>query len=343
MPAPQDPASRDPGTAVRTPARLLRATALVALLFLGGTIGYRAVEGAGWWEAFFMTVITITTVGFREVFPLSMAGQLLTVVLLLSGLGIFFFLASEIGRAVMEGELRHYLGRVRRSRMMERMTGHDIVCGYGRMGRAVVDELQRAGRNVVVVDSRGDRVRGLEARGVATVTGDATLESTLREASVRQARGLVSCVNDDAHNVYTVLTARAMNPGLLIVGRATEDGAERRIRQAGADRVVNPYHLGGTRLAHLVVKPAIVSFFDATTAEASQQLDQTALGQQAPVVGQSVAQANIRERWGLTVVAVQRGNDVVASPPEDYLLEAGDILVVFGERPLIDVFDRDCG
>jgi len=165
MPAPQDPPHGDLGTAVRTPARLFRATALVALLFLAGTIGYRSVEGAGWWEAFFMTVITITTVGFREVFPLSMPGQMLTVLLLVSGLGIFFFLASEIGRAVMEGELRHYLGRVRRSRMMERMTGHDIVCGYGRMGRAVVDELQRAGRTVVVVDSRGDRVRGLAEPG----------------------------------------------------------------------------------------------------------------------------------------------------------------------------------
>ena len=158
--------SNDPsGTAVRTPARLLRATALVALLLLGGTVGYRYVEGADWWEAFYMTVITITTVGFNEVFPLSMPGQLLTVLLLVSGLGIFFFLASEIGRSVMEAELRHYLGRVRRSRMMERMTGHDIVCGYGRMGKAVVEELQRAGRQVVVVDSCADRLRGQRLRG----------------------------------------------------------------------------------------------------------------------------------------------------------------------------------
>lgn len=152
-----DSFGRNPGTGIATPARLWRATVLAAILFLGGTIGYRAVEGVDWWDAFYMTAITITTVGFGEVFPLSIPGQLLTVFLLFSGLGIFFFLASEIGRAVMEGELRHYLGRVRRSRMMERMTGHDIVCGYGRMGRAVVEELRRAGREVVVVDSRSDR------------------------------------------------------------------------------------------------------------------------------------------------------------------------------------------
>ncbi|MEO2197890.1 MAG: potassium channel protein [bacterium] len=333
---------RNPGPGIATPARLWRATVLAGVLFLGGTIGYRAVEGVDWWDAFYMTAITITTVGFGEVFPLSISGQLLTVFLLFSGLGIFFFLASEIGRAVMEGELRHYLGRVRRSRMMERMTGHDIVCGYGRMGRAVVEELQRAGREVVVVDSRADRTRPVAETGVPTVTGDATLEKTLLEANVRQAHGLVSCVNDDAHNVYTVLTARSLNPKLLIVGRATEDGAERRIRQAGADRVVNPYHLGGARLAHLVVKPAIVSFFDATTTDASPRLDQSALRSLAPVVGQSLSEANIRQRWGLTVVAVQRGGDIVASPPADYRLEAGDVLVVFGERSQIDAFDRDC-
>ncbi len=315
---------------------------LAGVLFLGGTIGYRAVEGVDWWDAFYMTAITITTVGFGEVFPLSISGPLLTVFLLFSGLGIFFFLASEIGRAVMEGELRHYLGRVRRSRMMERMTGHDIVCGYGRMGRAVVEELQRAGRELVVVDSRADRTRPVAETGVPTVTGDATLEKTLLEANVRPAHGLVSCVNDVAHNVYTVLTARSLNPKLLIVGRATEDGAERRIRQAGADRVVNPYHLGGARLAHLVVKPAIVSFFDATTTDASPQLDQSALRSLAPVVGQSLSEANIRQPWGLTVVAVQRGGDIVASPPADYRLVAGDVLVVFGERSQIDGSDRDC-
>ena len=128
-------------TGVGTPARLFRATGLVAGLFLIGTLGYRVVEGAPLWDAFYMTVVTITTVGFAEQFPLSPAGQGLTMVLLVSGLGIFFFLASEIGRSVMEGELRRDLGQRRRSRMIERMSGHEVVCGYGRMGRAVVDEL----------------------------------------------------------------------------------------------------------------------------------------------------------------------------------------------------------
>ncbi|MDP6579875.1 MAG: potassium channel protein [Vicinamibacterales bacterium] len=328
---------------VGTPSRLLRATALVVSLFTAGTVGYMVVEGADWWTALFMTVITITTVGFAEQFPLSQAGQLLTMALLIAGLGIFFFLASEIGRSIMEGEFRHYLGRVRRSRMIERMSGHEIVCGYGRMGRAVVDELRHAGRQVVVVDTRVARMQELAEHGLPTVSGDATLEATLLSANAQHARGLVSCVNDDAHNVYRVLTARSLNPDLFIVARATEEGAERRILQAGANRVVNPYHLGGARLAHLVVKPAIVNFFDASVDGSELQLDQTPIGENSSVAGQTLAEANIRQRWGLSVVAVQRRDDVAASPPADFRLQVGDLLVVFGSRHQIQAFDRECG
>ena len=330
-------------TLVGTPARLLRATGLVSALFLAGTVGYRVIEGAPVWDAFYMTVITITTVGFAEQFPLSSAGEALTAVLLIAGLGIFFFLASEIGRSVMEGELRHYLGRIRRSRMIERMSGHEVVCGYGRMGRAVVAELQHAGRLVVVVDSRASRMQALSEAGVPTVTGDATLEATLLSANLQHAGGLVSCLNDDAHNVYTVLTARTLNPDLFIVARATEEGAERRIYQAGANRVVNPYHLGGARLAHLVVKPAIVNFFDASVDGSDLQLDQTSLGASNEVTGKTLAEANVRQRWGLGVVAVQREGAVVANPTDDFTLQAGDVLVVFGERKQIAAFDHDCG
>ena len=243
-------------TAVATPYRLARATVLVLGLFLAGAAGYRLVEGAPWWDAFYMTVITITTVGYDHVFPLSPAGEALTVALLGAGIGVFLFLASEVGRSIMEGELRRYLGRVRRVRMIGRMSGHDIVCGYGRMGRAAVDTLRRAGREVVVVEARGELTADLVEAGCPVVTGDATREASLRAANVEKAGGLVCCLADDAHNLYAVLTARSLNPGLVIAARAVGDGAEQRILQAGADRVVNPYQLGGARLAQLLVEPA---------------------------------------------------------------------------------------
>lgn len=246
-------------TVVATPYRLFRATALVAGLFAAGAAGYRLVEGAPWWDAFYMTVITITTVGFGHVFPLSPAGQALTVALIWGGIGVFLFVASEVGRSIMEGELRRYLGQMRRVRMIERLSGHDIVCGYGRMGRAAVEALRRAGRQVVVVEARVEQTRELARAECPVVTGDAASEASLRAANVEQARGLVCCLADDAHNLYAVLTARSLNAGLVIVARAVDEGAERRMLQAGADRVVNPYRLGGARLAHLLAEPPVAA------------------------------------------------------------------------------------
>ena len=324
-------------------APIVRAIVLMGAISLAGTVGYHVIEGASWWDSFFMTVITVTTVGYEEEVPLSRGGEVFTTILLISGLGVLLFLVTELARSVVEGELRQFLGRVRRSRMIERMSKHEIVCGYGRMGRAVVEELQRAGREVVIVERGGERVRRLQEEGYAVVSGDATSEATLRSANITQARGLVSCLNDDAHNVYVVLTARSLNPEIFIVGRATEEDAEQRILHAGADRVVNPYRLGGTRLAHLVVKPAIVSFFDASLEGTDLQLDQTSVGASSPLVAHTLAEADVRNTWGLDVVAVQREAKVHPSPPADFRVEVGDVLVVFGRRDQISRFDRECG
>ena len=234
-------------------APVIRAVLLVIGIFASGTIGYSVLEDASWWDAFFMTVITVTTVGYEQEVPLSRGGEVFTSILLLAGLGVMLVVLTEVSRSVLEGELRQFLGRVRRSRMIERLTGHEIVCGYGRMGRAVVDELNRAGHAVVVVERSSERVRALQDEGLPAIAGDAVSEAVLLEANIAQARGLVSCLNDDAHNVYTVLTARSLNPDLFIVARAAEETAEQRLLRAGANRVVNPYALGGAQLAHLAL------------------------------------------------------------------------------------------
>jgi voltage-gated potassium channel len=325
-----------------TARRLLSSGMLMLAIVAAGTAGYHLLEGAPWWDAFYMTVITLTTVGYREVFPLTRLGEAFTVGLLIAGIGTFLLLATDVARTVVEGELREVLGRARRSRMIERMSAHDVVCGYGRMGRAVVEELQRGGHSVVVVERSPDRVSHLRESGIPAVHGDSTSEATLRAARIDTARGLVSCVNDDAHNVYTVLTARALNPRLFIVARATEEDAEQRIRQAGADRVVNPYQLGGTRLAYLLAKPAIVSFFDASRGRRDEpQFDQLSVRPQSPLVGRTLVDANIRRQWGIGVVAVQRGTDVIINPGAETTLAAGDVLVVFGRPEQITAFERE--
>lgn len=324
--------------------RLLLGLGLLLTLGAIGTLGYVLIEGAGVWDAMFMTVITLTTVGYGLVFPLSFGGQVFTAALLVVGLGLFLFLVTDIARTIVEGELQQVFGRARRSRMIGRMQGHEIVCGYGRMGRAVVAELRRSGREVIVVDKSSDRIAGLAESGLPYVSGDATAVDTLKRANIGSARGLVACLNDDAHNVYTVLTARSLNPTLFIVARAAEAEAERRILQAGADRVVNPYQIGGNRLAHMVVKPTVVNFFDASLqGDKDLQLDQSVLREGGPLPGLTLSEADVRRRWGLGVVAVQRAGEVLQNPPSDFRLAAGDALIVFGTLSQIRAFDEACG
>lgn len=312
--------------------RLRTALLVLAAVFLVGTAGYVLIEGASWWDAFYMTAITITTVGYREVFPLSAAGQAFTVLLLLFGIGTLLFLLTEASRHVIEGELRHALGRARRTRMIEKLTGHEIVCGWGRMGQAVVEALQRDGRPFVVIESSPDKVRRLLALRVNVVEADATSEAALRSAHVERARGLVACLSDDAHNVYVTLTARWLNPKLFIVARVAEAGAEDRLRRAGADRVVNPYALGGTRLAHLLVKPAVVDFLDVSSSLGAEQLvlEEVRLAAAGPFAGRTLAQADLRRRFGIAVVAVKRAVQLLPNPEPSFAFEADDVLVVLG-------------
>jgi voltage-gated potassium channel len=323
--------------------RLTRAFVLLAGVFLAGAVGYHLIEGAGWWDSFYMTVITLTTVGYREIFPLSIAGEAFTVVLLFAGLGLILLTATEIGRSIVEGQMREWLGVARRSRMIEKMADHEIVCGWGRMGKAVVEELRRGGRPVVVIERDPDKALELRELGVSVVEGDAAVEATLRSAGIERARGLVACLNDDAYNVYTILTARSLNERLFIVARVAEEGAQQRLLRAGADRVVNPYHLGGLRLAHMLVKPAVVEFLDVSLGPAGGvhlELEQVLIAEGNPLVGSTLAEADLRRRSGIGVVALRRGGQLVPNPEASTSLAAGDVLVVLGTRPQLESFER---
>ncbi len=323
-------------------ARLIRAAALLAAIFATGTVGYHLIERAGWWDAFYRSVLVLTTVGYGEGPPLSRAGEVFTVALLLGGLGVLFYVLTEIGRAVLEGELQERFGKARRSRMIGSLSGHEIVCGWGRMGKAVVEELTRGRRAVVVVERNADKVRRLIELEVPVVAGDATSEATLRDAGVARARGLVACLNDDAHNVFTVLTARSLNPDLFIVARAGEEGAEERIVRAGANRVVNPYQHGGARLAHVLVKPTVVDFLDFSMGARDipgLELEQVRLAPGSPLVGQTLAEADLRRRCGVGVVAVQRGARLLPNPEPNLALEETDVLVVLGARVHLEEFE----
>lgn len=326
-------------------SRLAPGVLLLAGLFLAGTVGYRFVEDASWWDAFYMTVITLTTVGYEEVFPLSRTGEFFTVGLLLVGLGILLFLVTEIGRAVLEGELQQAFGRARRSRMIERLKGHEIVCGWGRMGHSVVQELRRGQRPFVVIEKNPDKARRLREDGIYVVEADATSEAALLSAGVDRARGLVACLNDDAHNVYVTLTARSLKSDIFIVARAGEPGAEERLQRAGANRVVNPYFLGGVRIAHLLVKPAVVDFLDISRTPGGEELDleQVLLTPDGPLTGKTLSEASLRRQWGIAVVAVKRDAALLPNPEPDFSLRAGDVLVVLGRKDKVEAFEDFVG
>jgi len=318
--------------------RILRSAFLLATIFAIGTAGYMVIEGVGAWDAFYMTAITLTTVGYREVFPLSRGGEAFTVFILVAGLGLILLVATSIGRAVVEGELQALVGDRRRTRMIETMSSHEIVCGWGRMGKAVVAELRRAGRQVVVIEQQAEKIERLRQTDIPCIAGDATAENVLVSAGIQRARGLVACLNDDAHNVYTVLTARSLNSTLMIVARAGEEGADARLVRAGADRVVNPYQHSGIRLAHVLLKPTVVDFLDLSRGAAGSdlELEQVRLAQSSELSGNTLGEADLRHRCGVGVVAIERDGHLTPNPEAAFRLEAGDLLVVLGRRGELD-------
>ena len=239
---------------------LAKSVAFGLLVILGGTIGYVVIEGMSAFDALYMTTITVTTIGFKEVFPLSAAGRIFTMILAYAGIGVILLIASEFARAMLETDLRRVLGIRRELKLMKRLRNHIVVCGHGRMGQAVVDVLDQRGLTFVVVDIDPDHCRELEDRGKHVVRGDATDEKVLASTNIAQAKTIITCLADDAHNVYTILLARQLNPDVTVIARAVEGGAEERLSLAGADRVLNPYKIGGMRLALTAIKPTAVSY-----------------------------------------------------------------------------------
>lgn len=318
-------------------------TALVALTVVAvGTLGYIVIEEMSPLDALYMTAITVTTVGFREVQPMSDAGRIFTMVMAFLGIGFILIAATEIGRAMLQGDLRALIGLRRDQNMIGNLRQHIVVCGYGRTGRAVVEVLH--GRRVpfVVVDIAEEAVSLLRDQELPVVQGDATRESVLREARVEHARTFLACLSDDAHNVFAILLARQMNPGLSIIARAVEEGSEDRLRLAGAHRVVNPYRLGGMRLAYTAIKPTVTDFVEASMAGTSMDLElaEIVVHPSSELAGKTLAGAEVRRRFGIIVVALKRGETSHFNPAPDMDIEPGDVLVALGPTQALEQIER---
>jgi voltage-gated potassium channel len=311
------------------------AIALLASVIVGGTIGYVLIEGWSVWDAFYMTVITVTTVGYKEVHDLSTAGQAFTVVLLLGGVGTALYTFTFLATAIVEGGLPKRLQRRRLFHMLETIHDHFIVCGYGRIGAIVTDQFQRQSIRFVVVERDAVRGRAALNQGFLVVEADATREDVLKEAGIDRARGLIAALGTDAENVYTVLSARVLNPNLFIVGRAEGEDSVVKLERAGASRVISPYQIGAMQMAQTALRPTVVDFVAlATSAENFElSMEEITIGASSPLVGQTILGANLRQRFGVVVVAIQRDTKRMEFNPEpDAAMRDGDKLVVLG-RP----------
>jgi voltage-gated potassium channel len=309
---------------------------LIALVIVGvhvlGTVGYVLIEGWSPWDAFYMTVITVTTVGYGEVHPLSQLGRAFTVVVLLTGVGAFFYAFTLFMSLLAEGSLVERRGRKHVARMLENLEDHFIVCGFGRMGEIIAHEFARQHVPFVVIERNPERMHLAMERGFLAVEADASNEEVLKRVGIERARGFVAAVSTDAENVYAVLSARLLKPDLFIVGRAETDDARTKLKRAGADRVISPYHLGGLQLAQTALRPAVVDFVQlATSSDMDLNLEQVHITQGSPLAGRSILDAGLRHRFGVVVVGIRRADGRMDFNPEpDTAMRPGDDLVVLG-------------
>lgn len=322
---------------------LLLAFGVLALLLAGGTLGYVLLEGWPAFDALYMTVITLTTVGYLEVHPLSTAGRSFTMLLALGGIFTLFYLAGDFVRGMVSGEMARLLGRQRMERQLMALRNHLIVCGFGRMGRLVCEQFSAAGLPFVVVEQQAALLGAFSMPHGIPLQGDATSEEALRRAGIGRARALVTAAASDADNLYITMTARLLNDKLLIVARAEEEAAERKLKRAGASRVVSPYAIGGQRVAQAVLRPNVMDFIElATRSEHLElQIEETEILPGSSLCGQSLKDSALRQDLGIIIVAIKKpGGRMAFNPEPSTIIEPQDLLITLGHRQQLDRLEQ---
>ena len=320
------------------------ALGVLAAIIAGGTLGYMVIEGWSAFDALYMTVITLTTVGYLEVHPLSTAGRAFTMVLALGGIFTVFYVAADFVRGIVSGEIAQRFGRQRMERQLAGLENHMIVCGFGRMGRFVCQQFSKAGLPFVLVEQQAPLLEGFAMPRGIPLHGDATAEETLRRAGVERARALVTTAASDADNLYITMTARLLNDKLVIVARAEEEAAEKKLLRAGATRVVSPYAIGGQRVAQAVLRPNVMDFIElATKSEHLElQIEETEIVTGSALAGQSLKDSAVRQELGIIIVAIKKPAEgrMVFNPEPHTVIEAGDLLITLGHRQQLDRLEQ---
>jgi voltage-gated potassium channel len=304
----------------------------LSLVILAGTAGFHFIEGWSWFDGFYMVVTTLTTIGYQETHPLSHAGRVFNIGVIVAGVSLVFLGIGALTQALLEFELRSFFGRRKMEREIDRLTDHYIICGAGRVGRSAARELARRPVPFVIIENNDAKAARYQNECLMMV-GDATKEQTLREARIQQARGLVAATTTDATNLYIILTARALNPKLKIIARASEEDAEKHLLKAGADFIVSPYSFAGQRIAQTFLRPHVVTFLDTATTHLGMDLEigEICVSQDSSFAGKTIETSRVRQERGVIVLAIKRGQGMRFNPSPDDRIEAGDYLIAMGE------------
>lgn len=317
------------------PVKDLKISLFILLVLVSlGTAGYMSIEGWRFLDAFYMTVITLATVGFQEVHDLSDAGRVFTILLIVVGVSVLGYTVGKLAQIMFEGEFQRFLGRKKVEKTIEELRDHYIVCGYGRIGSLICREFAAKPIPFVVVENDPEVIEKLTEDNVPFLRGNATEDETLLKAGIKRAKGIVSVVTSDTENVYITLTARGLNPDLFILARSGESGSEIKLKRAGANKVISPYHIGGSRMAQAILRPNVVDFIEIATGREhlDLQMEEIFIPEKSPFVGQNLKDAGLRKDTGVIIVGIKQvSGKMVFNPESTSMIAAQDTLIVLGK------------
>jgi voltage-gated potassium channel len=324
--------------------KILSSIVILLMILIYGTSGYMIIEETSLTDAIYMTVISITTVGFSEVIPLSPAGKYFTMFLIFGGVGLFLFVVSLITQAMVEGGLHTFLGRRHMEKKLAVLKGHYIVCGFGRIGKVISKILHENKRKFVIIENNPEEINAIEELGYLALQGDSTSDDILKKVHIDDAKALIAVTSSDADNVYIILSARVLKPEIYILARSSgKKGAETKLLRSGANKVFSPYEIGARRMAQSLVRPTVIDFIDLTVhdGELGLRLEELRVSEKATFADKSLMQSGIRSEFDLIVVAIKREKgEMLFNPNPNTEILAGDILVVLGEHANIQGLEK---
>ena len=310
---------------------LLGLSVLVIVAF--GTIGYATVEGWPVFDSLYMTIITLASIGFQEVHPLSDSGRLFTMILIVLGFGVVSVVLTTLAHKIIQQEVTWLFKQTKFDRIMRKMKEHTILCGYGRLTRIAAEALKSSGQPLIIIDAIEERCIQAEQKGYVVLKGDATQEQTLIKAGIANAKQLVSLLPKDSDNLYVILTSRELNPNLFILSRAEDEMGEKRLKKAGASKIVSPYRVGGQKIADGLLRPYVTDFIDLAGSESGHalQIEEIIIPGNSPLNGKNLKDSGIRQKTNIIVAAIiSKDGNMQFNPSGDALLEAGSTLIGIG-------------